>query len=69
MSRRHTTKAEDRAYLAKRLGDLRTEWKPGDRCLALRGTEATTVAKVEGQIITLANGDSMHFSHMRRSES
>ena len=68
MARRNTTKAEDRAFLTRRLAEITASWKVGDRCLAYKGQEVTTVASIDGAIVTLANGDSLHFSHMRRAQ-
>ena len=57
--------SRDRTYLAGRLANLRRDWKPGDRCLAARGRAVTTVERVEGEIVYLANGDSLHWSNVR----
>lgn len=64
---RRTTKAEDRAFLAKKFADLAIVWKPGDRCLAYKGDEVTAVERIEGSIAYLENGDSLHVSKMRRA--
>lgn len=64
--RRATTRREGAAYLRERFEDATRAWKIGDACLSYRGHEQTRVAKVEGDRITLANGEMLHRSKMRR---
>ena len=59
MSRRHTTRAQDAQFLASLLLHASTAWKAGDACLSYRGDAETTVARVEGDIVYLSNGESM----------
>lgn len=65
MKRRYTTREQDREFLRRAFADATRDWKVGDACLAYRGGEATTVARVEGDIVYLANGDQMHRTKMR----
>lgn len=65
MARRYTTARQDAAFLFSRLADARREWKPGDACRSYRGDANTTVDRREGDLVFLANGDSMHVSKMR----
>lgn len=62
---RYTTKAQDMAFLAKRFGDASKKWKVGDECMSYKGNEVTKVSRIDGPIIYLANGDSMHVSKMK----
>lgn len=64
--KRHTTRAEDAAFLQRRVVDATHAWKVGDGCLPYRGREVTSVVRIDGDIIHLANGDALHRSHMRR---
>lgn len=61
-----TTKAEDAAYMLGRLADARRAWKPGDACRSFhRGVlPTTTVLRVEGSIVYLADGSDGHVSNM-----
>lgn len=63
--RRYTTRAEDAAFLLDAFADLRRTWKVGDVCRPYRGTEPTTVIKLDGDAVYLANGESLHVSRMR----
>ena len=64
MGRKRTL--EDAQFLSRRLADATRAWRPGDECRSYRGNETTTVLRVDGEIVYLANGDSMHVSKMRR---
>lgn len=72
--RRHTTRAEDLAFLRQRVADAARPWAVGDRCLSYNLQEETTVARIEPAvhasgpndlIAHLANGDHMHVSKLR----
>ncbi len=65
MARRFTTRRQDAAFLMARLADARRPWKAGDRCLSYDLRSETTVARIEGEIAILANGDSCHVSNVR----
>jgi hypothetical protein len=70
MPRRYTTRAEDAAFILKRIAEAnRTDWKVGDECMSYNLREQTTVDSIHegpgGKIVTLANGDQMHISKMR----
>jgi hypothetical protein len=67
MSMKHTTRKQDAAFLMARMADATKGWKVGDTCLSYNMRETTTVASIDGDIVTLANGDSMHVSKMRSS--
>jgi len=58
--------ASQREILHMLRSALQREWKVGERCRAYRGDAVTTVSRVEGDIVYLENGDSMHWSRMRR---
>jgi len=66
-ARRYATRDETRAFLQRKFDDLNTQWLVGMPCLAYRGSEVTTIVKLEGDAAYLANGDSMHISRMRRA--
>lgn len=63
--RRRTTKADDARFMLARLSDATRRWSVGDRCWAYREHVVTTVDAIEGEIVTLANGDMLHVSKMR----
>lgn len=65
MARRYTTRREDAAFVLRALAGARKTWQVGDACQPYRGTVETTVARVDGDIVHLANGESMHRSRMR----
>lgn len=60
----------DAAVLAVLAARVRREWKPGDVVRAFgRGPEATTsVARVDGEVVYLADGTSAHWSNVRAAE-
>lgn len=68
MARRYTTRREDAAFMMNVLAGATKGWKVGDACRAYRGTDTTTVIRIEGDAVYLANGDSMHRSKMRLPE-
>ncbi len=51
--------------MRQRMSDLTRDWQVGDRCRPYRGVEPTTVAAIEGDIVTLANGERLHITKMR----
>ena len=65
---KRTTAAQDRAYLAERLQDANRRWAVGDVCRAYRGDAVTKIASVDGDIVTLENGDALHVSNVRRAQ-
>jgi hypothetical protein len=62
---RYTTAAEDRAFMAQRMADMNRQWAVGDTCLSYNMREKTTIAAIDGGIVTLANGDQMHVTKVR----
>jgi hypothetical protein len=54
MARKHTTKAQDRAYLAQRFADAARSWKVGDACFTYDGSATTTIVAIDGDSVTLA---------------
>lgn len=67
-SPKRTTRAQDAAYLARRLEDAARGWKVGDACRSFRGLGTTRVAAVAGSILKLEDGTSGHVSRMMRPE-
>lgn len=65
MKRKYTTALQDAQFLALRTAAATKKWQPGDACLAYRGREVTSVARVEGDTVYLADGTHMHVSRMR----
>lgn len=65
MGRRYTTRTEDAAYILRRLADAHRSWKVGDACLSYDLRSETTIARIEGEIAHLANGDHCHVSKVR----
>jgi hypothetical protein len=63
--RRYTTRQEDAAFILRRLAESRRTWQVGDRCLTYNLQGETTVARIDGEIVHLANGDHMHVTKMR----
>lgn len=63
--KRRTTKREDAAFLARAFEGATRTWKVGDECQGYRGAETTTVVRIEGDIVHLADGTSIHRSRMR----
>ena len=63
--RRFTTRKQDTEFLLKRFADAVRVWAIGDKCLTYDKTAETTVVAVDGDIVTLANGDKLHCSRMR----
>lgn len=63
--RRHTTRTEDTAFLLQRYAEATRKWTVGERCLSYNMRVVTTVRRIDGDIIFLANGEHMHRSHMR----
>ena len=68
MARRYTTRLQDAEFVARRLSDATRDWKIGDACRSYDNSANTTVERVDGAIVVLANGDSMHVSKMRRAQ-
>lgn len=65
MARRYITREQDKAFITSLMKQACKDWKPGDPCRPYKGTQNTTVARVEGDIVYLANGESLHRSKMR----
>lgn len=65
MSRRYTSRDEDQAFLLSRLRDIQRAWQVGDACRSYDGQSETTVAGIDGDIVTLANGDRCHITKLR----
>lgn len=68
MARRYTTKKQDAAFIMSRLADAGRHWRVGDPCLTYDMRGETTVSIIDGDIVTLANGDKMHRSKMHSVE-
>ena len=66
MSRRYTTRAQDLAFLREVFEDSTRTWQIGDLCRPAQGRETTSVARIEGSIVHLANGQHLHITRMRR---
>ena len=66
MRKRFTTRAQDAAFILERMADAHRAWKVGDACMSYKLAERTTVAAINGERVTLANGEVFHISHMRR---
>ena len=65
---KYTTRAQDAAYMAQRFEDVTRLWKVGDKCLSYDLRSETSVNLIEGDSVTLANGDSFHISKLRSSK-
>lgn len=63
-SRRYSTHKQDFEFLRSRIQDATREWKVGDACLSYNMQSQTTVKEINGDVITLANGDALHRSKM-----
>jgi len=53
--RKHTTKTEDAAFIARMYESLNKKWAVGDECMTYDGTKKTTVVKIEDKIVTVAD--------------
>lgn len=58
--------ASDLAYLRQKMNQAAGPWNVGDATMPYKGTEPTTIAKIDGDIVHLANGQSMHKSYLRK---
>lgn len=59
----------DADYLAKRLAEAARSWAVGDKCLGFTGARVTTtIVKIDGDILYLANGQSGHRTRVRPLE-
>ena len=54
------------AYVTRRLEDLHRAWKVGDCVAPFKGAEATTITAVDGDRVTLANGQGGHVSRLTK---
>lgn len=64
MSRRHTTRREDAAFITDLLAQAHRDWKVGEPVLAQDGT-ATAIASIDGDIVRFVNGEEWHRSKVR----
>ena len=62
---KHTTKAQDAAYVLRRLAEATQARRVGERVYSYNGRSETTIAQVDGERVTLANGEQMHISKVR----
>ena len=69
MARRTLTLAASARWLAARMAEAKREWKPGDECASYRQDAITRVLRVEGEIVHLENGESMHRSKMHGAQA
>lgn len=67
--RKYTTKTQDREFLAKLMADMGRAWKVGDTVSAFGAYDATTtITKIEGTSVEMADGKSCHISRLRSPE-
>ncbi len=65
MTKRHSTRREDAAFIIGRVADAARGWKVGDVVWSFKGERRTTVDRIEGDIIYLADGTSGHRTRMK----
>jgi len=64
-----TTTAQDMEYLLARNAAGKTEWAIGDACLGYKlFLGPTTITAIDGDTVTMANGEHCHISHLRTPE-
>ncbi len=67
MARKHTTRVQDAAFIGSIFEQATRTWKVGDVVVepASNNERTTTITAIDGDVITLANGMTMHRSRVR----
>lgn len=63
--RRYTTAEQYREFMRRMMADHSRSWNVGDACMSYNLQEQTTIAAIDGDRVTLANGDQFHITHLR----